>query len=76
MTVIEDDCISVAPVAIENEEREEVVAFSYSNGLELKHTMSDDPHSFVGWEVHGKSNNELFYMPCIQMIILYFFGLV
>jgi hypothetical protein len=54
MTVIEDDCMSVAPVAIENEERDEVVSFSYSNGLELKHTMSDDPLSFVGWEVHGE----------------------
>ena len=54
MTVIEDDCVSVAPVAMENEERDEVVSFSYSHGLEMKHTLSDDPHAFVGWEVHGE----------------------
>jgi hypothetical protein len=39
---------------IESSDRESVVAYSFSEGIDRQYTLHDDPTYFVGWEVHIK----------------------
>jgi hypothetical protein len=47
-----DQCSSIdSRKFIESNDREVIVAYSYSHGMSRQYTLHDDPTYFIGWEV-------------------------
>ena len=38
---------------IESNDRDTVVAYSYTQGINMQYTLHDDPTYFIGWEVRS-----------------------